>query len=151
MLYSRHLVPRLAVLALFALLLVGSTPAPAPRVPTVPSPVPGSYGERIAGLVQAEAEQLAALQAEFDGAESEAEATRIQRQIDLVKRSSELQLFELQLEEARRRAAAEAVTQLEPLVERMRRDLQLRGARYGLEVPRLQAAPPANGSDGVRP
>ncbi len=151
MMCPRRLVPRLATFGLFTLLLVGSTTATAPRPPVLPQPAPGSYRAQITEVVDAEERMLAALQKEFDAARTETEARRIQRQIDLVKRGAELQLFELQLQEARRHSAVQASSTLESLVEELRRDLRARSLRYGLEVPRLQPVSMAPEAEGARP
>lgn len=126
------------ILSLLFLVLLQTTPSAAnDRGNSVPR-VPGSFGARIEALERVESRLLASLEREYAAASNQTEVRRIHHQIDLVKRSAELRLFELQLEVARRRDGHEGPTELRVIVENLRLEIEDRALRYGLEVPQLE-------------
>ncbi len=136
-----------SLVLLIAVPLLGASPVPVaqlqPAAPVIVTP----YGLRVAAVVDAEARQLAALNQAFAACTEADEIRGIQHRIDLVKRSAELRLFELQLEAQQTRGNAEAVGQLQPLVEDLRRQVTDRSRRYGLEIPTFALPATVTGPD----
>ena len=96
------------------------------------------FRTRLQALIEAENTQLADLAGRFAEASSRDEAVHLQQRIDLVKRTAELRLLELQDVELQRRGEVEAREQLLPLLENCRAQVLERQKRYGMELPVLR-------------
>jgi len=135
---SRALVQGILIPPFLAVLLA-STPLPQPSE---------TYGARIEALVAAEAQQLELLSARFASAPDEVTARKTQQHIDLVKRTAELRLFELQLEESERRGLTEDTDKLRAVVDDLRKTVVERSAVYEIEIPVFETNVPEMKVDG---
>ena len=85
-------------------------------------------------------ETLAALRTRFRDAKDDRAALAIQREIDRVKRDTEISLLRIQADWAKRAGRTEAASQLEAAIE------QILHPRAPLAAGRVQRDPPADGS-----
>jgi len=105
-----------------------------PRRPRTPMDI------ELRGVLDRQREALAALHARFRGAKDDVAALAIQREIDRVKRDTEISLLRVQADWARRSGRSEAASQIEAAIE------QILHPRAPLAVGRVQRDAPAGGS-----